>query len=203
MSPVYGIRKPSSFGPIVSSFTGSNGCRMQPGKRISTNPAARYFSTSATWSALRNSRCTPRAHTNPTNAQAAYAAASFDCVPVGLADPTRHAVIVLELPQVEVPLLLDFGRPLLGTGEVGVDGETGDQPQHNAPRYRVFTETSQLSSDSRLAPLASSSRAATLGSIRAHSRVLHRNRRRDPSVLRRIRHNYLDYNDFSAESSPA
>ena len=48
VSPVYGIRKPSSLGPIVSSFTGSNGCRMQPGKRISTSDAARNFSTSAT-----------------------------------------------------------------------------------------------------------------------------------------------------------
>src|SRR5262249_54606043 len=59
-------------------------------------------------------------------------------VPSGLADPPGHGVIVLELPQVEFPLLLDFGCPLRGTGEVGVDRETGDQPQHKRTTIQGF-----------------------------------------------------------------
>ena len=52
-------------------------------------------------------------------------------VPTSLANLPGHGVVVLELTQVEIPLRLDFGGPLGGTGEVGVDRESGDQPQHD------------------------------------------------------------------------
>ncbi len=59
-------------------------------------------------------------------------------LPVSLADPPGHGVVVLELTQVEVTLLLDCGGPLGGTGEVGVEPESGYQPQHERTTIQGF-----------------------------------------------------------------